>query len=79
VAEQKQYDVMVQVQFTWENEYGDERKTWATNIGTYGSSDPDSLPEWIASNHITCEPPGPEKVKRILFSEISCYTITEVK
>jgi len=77
MSDLKKYDVMVRVEFTWENEYGDERKTWATNIGQYTSNAPETLPEWIAANHVTCDPPG-EKVAKVLFSEVSCYTITEV-
>lgn len=75
----KKYDVIVRVDYTWVNEYGDERKNWVTNIGQYRSTDPDSLPEWIAANEIKFDPPGTEKVAQVLFSEISCYTITEVK
>lgn len=74
----KKYDTMVRVEFTWENEYGDERTTWATNIGQYTSNDPDSLPEHIAANDIHFSPPNGENARRVLFSEITQYTITEV-
>jgi hypothetical protein len=70
---------MVRVDFVWENEYGDERQTWATNIGQYSSNAPETLPNWIAANHIKLEPVNGEVVKKVLFSEISCYTITEVE
>ncbi|ASR77436.1 hypothetical protein SEA_PARADIDDLES_208 [Streptomyces phage Paradiddles] len=78
MTDMKRYDVMVRVEFTWENEYGDERTTWATNIGQYTSNNPDSLPEYVAAHHIKFEPPGGENVRRVLFSEITQYTLNEV-
>ena len=74
----KTYDTMVRVEFTWENEHGDERTTWATNIWQYSSNNPDSLPNYIAAHHMKFQPPAGENVKRVLFSEVTQYTITEV-
>lgn len=76
---EKIYTMMVRVEFTWENEYGDERQNWVTHVGSYYSSAPETLPNYIASNHVVLEPENGEKVSRVLFSEVTQHTILEVK
>lgn len=71
---------MLRVEFTWENKYGDERKNWVTHVGGYyHSGSIDKLAEYVAANHVPLEPESGEKVKKILYSEISQYIILEVK
>lgn len=79
MAKVKRYDAMVRVEYTWENEFGTEHTTWVTHMGVYFSDSPDSLPEYIAAHHMKFTPPNGEKVKRMLFSEITQHTLTEVK
>jgi hypothetical protein len=73
----KEYDVMVRVSYAYENMQGDTRKSWSTWIGTCKSSDPSTIPNWVASEVIELNPGEP--IKRMLFTEISSHTITEVK
>lgn len=77
---EKVYTMMVRVNFTWENEYGDERRSWVTHVGDYyHSGSTDKLAEYVAANHVPLKPQSGEKVKKILCSEISQYIILEVK
>lgn len=79
MAKERLYTIMVRVEFTWENKYGDRRCNWVTHWGNYYSSNPDGLAEYVAANHVVLEPESGEKVKKILYSELSQYTILEVK
>lgn len=72
----KKYDVMVRVNFSYENMSGDIRNAWATWIGNCKSSDPTTIPNWIATEIIKFNPGEP--VARIIFSEIASHTIIEV-
>jgi hypothetical protein len=76
MAEYKKYDVMVRVAYSYENEYGDTRSSWTVWIGECKSRDKKSIAEWVASEVIEFDPG--EKIKRVIHSEISNYTITEV-
>jgi len=77
MAKAKNYDAMVRVNFTWQNEHGDERSNWVTNIGTWLSNDPDGLPQYIAENHVRLEPVNGEEIHRIIHAEIVSYTLEE--
>lgn len=75
----KQYDVMVRVNYSYENEYGDRRDSWAVSVGLVTSENPGTIEEmidWCASQMEFN--PG-EPVKRIIFTEVALYTVNEVK
>jgi hypothetical protein len=75
--DRKEYDVMVRVAYSYENMYGDVRESWTTWVGSCKSNQPSSLPQFVATEAVKFDPG--EDIKRVLFTEISSYTITEVK
>lgn len=77
------YDVMVRVDYDYENEYGDTRKAWSAWVGEITCDKPrrDALIVQYAVDNIIApkiNPPNNDMV-RMISSKVTTYTINEVK
>lgn len=73
----RQYDVIVRVDYSYENEQGDVRHAFMSNCGLATTSHEtiEELVEWCAQQGRFN--PG-EPIKRVLHSEVTLYTVNEV-
>ena len=79
MAKTRKYDVIVRVNYTYENEYGDKREAYACAAGLATTNDhtPEELMEWVATR-IEFNPPN-DTIKKLLHTELAMYTYNEVK
>jgi hypothetical protein len=77
------YDVMVRVDYDYENEYGDGRKAWGAWVGELtsdGKASDIQLATWAAENIVIPKmaPPDNDMV-RLVSTSITTYTVNEAK
>lgn len=77
------YDVMVRVDYDYENEYGDGRKAWSAWLGEVTCAKPQSdafIVQYAVDNIIVpkIQPPDNDMARMVSY-KATTYTINEVK
>lgn len=82
MSDKKTFDVVVRVDYEYENEYGDTRSAWAAWSGELTADagiSPYDLAEYAATHIVTpgMKPPN-DTIKRVINTKPITYTVSEL-